>query len=314
MNIREIRKKAYQQLHKPPKFSSLKFKSVENTYLLKTFDIYGRVYQDFLKYKYLIGMLYLAPSTSSKIPDVNLCKHAGDCIKFCFFTSSSKYQEARNIRTRWFIENKTNFMNSLILAIIKLLRLAKCNNLIPAVRLNGLSDVTWEDEFFIVDEEVQTVLKRYSGDLNQFYSLPEKFSLTTIFEVFNHVQFYDYTKYLPDERKIKKYQNYFLCYSYDKHMKNKVSSILKDKKNIAIIVMHKQDILDSYEEDENKPICLILDGDIYDNRFLDNKFNPDNEYGKIILLEADSKAKKERSTSNTIIEDYISLKKLLPNL
>ena len=122
------------------------------------------------KFGYLTGILYLAPA---KISGRNFCPNASEgCASACLYSAGrgkfSNVQQARINKSRYFIENKAEFMLNLVNSIEKLVRKAKRENLIPVVRLNGTSDIAWEN------------IKIYDNK--------------SIFEIFPELQFYDYTK------------------------------------------------------------------------------------------------------------------------
>lgn len=77
-------------------------------------------------------------------------------------------RRARIARTNLYFEAPEEFAQRLEKEIRAHLRRAERNDLTPAIRLNGTSDITWED------------VRLWNGK--------------TIFEVFPTVQFYDYTK------------------------------------------------------------------------------------------------------------------------
>ena len=136
---------------------------------------------------FLTGILYLAPYDLS---GVNLCPFAkvAECHVACLNTAGrgvfSNVKEARLRKAKLFNENRGEFMAQLIEDIHKLKRQAKKKNLQPVVRLNGTSDIEWEN--------IRV------GEFN-------------IFELFPDLQFYDYTK-SPFRKNLP--ANYDLTFSY----------------------------------------------------------------------------------------------------
>ena len=139
------------------------------------------------KYGFLTGILYLAPSD---ISGHNVCPMAevAQCRDACLYSAGrgafTNVQEARINKTKRFFNDRDNFMLDLIYSINTLIRKAEREDLTPLVRLNGTSDIRWENI-------------RHDG--------------LTIFEHFPNVQFYDYTK-IPNRKRIP--ANYDLTFSY----------------------------------------------------------------------------------------------------
>ena len=137
---------------------------------------------------FLTGILYLAPYTLS---GVNLCPFAkvAECHVACLNTAGrgnfSNVKNARLRKAKLFNDNKPEFFSQLIEDIHKLKRQAKKQNLQAVVRLNGTSDIEWEN-------------LKVAGEYN-------------IFELFSELQFYDYTKN-PNRKNLPK--NYDLTFSY----------------------------------------------------------------------------------------------------
>lgn len=330
MGIREIRKEEFSKLNKeilprlslPKDFSKKKDYFTENknidNHVLGYFDRYGRLYRDF-KYgnpcnpyeKYLIGMLYLAPHKSSNI--TNTCKYAGTCIDFCFYNAPTNYNNYRKNNTQWFYEDKENFMNILVFDILKLLIHAENNSLKPAVRLNGLSDIPWEkNEYkFKLKAKIKNILASYTKKYS--IVIPEDSEEVNIFSIFPELNFYDYTKYLPNQRDISEIKNYHLTYSYDFNISKSLKKILVSN-NVAMICKDKNKFFSSNEkfrilEIENIKYCL-LDGDEYDFRPLDDKIFP--KLKKIILLEYNNSSKSYNiGNSKYILKEFKDLEKIL---
>ena len=135
---------------------------------------------------YQTYIMHLAPSTLS---GYNTCPMASNgCASACLNTAGrgrfTAIQEARIRKTRWFFENREDFMYTLVKDIKAAIRKAEREGFIPVFRLNGTSDIRWE---------TVSVL-----------------DYRNIMEMFPNVQFYDYTK-LPNRRDIP--ANYHLTFS-----------------------------------------------------------------------------------------------------
>jgi len=96
-------------------------------------------------------------------------------------------QRARLARTQFYLSDRDGFMAQLVREIRAFVARARKLGLIPVVRLNGTSDIRWED-------------------------IPVE-NKPNVFALFPRVQFYDYTK-LPNRRRAIGIRNYALTFSY----------------------------------------------------------------------------------------------------
>ena len=120
---------------------------------------------------YMTGILYLMPAESGG--GVNLCPASTpECRALCLVTSGrgvmSHVQRGRKRKTDWWHRDQAGFMAQLTRDIEALIRAAGRRGLIPAVRLNGTSDIDWS----------RVPVGRHAN----------------IFDAFSSVKFYDYTK------------------------------------------------------------------------------------------------------------------------
>jgi len=140
-------------------------------------------------------ILHLAPDNTS---GVNVCPGAGNCRKICLhFAGNPVYmtnkQAARIRRTLAFANHKNDFMLLTVCAILG--KLDKHPGEPIAIRLNGTSDIAWENVDFTITLEFATFCRRKFGQ-----DLP--IGKRNIFEIFNYISanggplvvFYDYTK------------------------------------------------------------------------------------------------------------------------
>jgi hypothetical protein len=144
------------------------------------------------KLGFLTGILYLAPYNLSGFqvcPMADLAKCADACLNTAGRGAFNSVQKARINKTRFFFEHRNEFMLSLVFSIVQLKRKAEKLGLIPLVRLNGTSDLKWENIGFEFEG------KRFNN----------------IMECFPEVQFYDYTK-ISSRNNIP--ANYDLTFSY----------------------------------------------------------------------------------------------------
>ena len=210
------------------------------------------------KYGYKTAILYLAPSNLSGF---NVCPMASEgCKKACLNTSGhgafSNVQNGRINKTRWLIQEPNTFMRQLINEIKNFILNCEKNGFIPCLRLNGTSDIAWEN-------------KQYEGK--------------TIFEYFPNLIIYDYTKVYKRALKFVNGQmpkNYYITYSLNEDNKKEAFNILKLGGNISAVFR-------KYLPKTFKGFN-VLNADETDLRFLDIK-------NSICGLVAKGKAKKDYS-------------------
>jgi hypothetical protein len=195
------------------------------------------------EYDFSILGLQLAPSY---ISGFNTCPNASvNCGMSClnFTGHGAKHMlnknnihmvlKARIIRTILFFEYRTQFKNRLIQEInLHKNKVNKLKNVKLCIRLNVLSDIKHE---------------KINKD---------------IFEMFKDIQFYDYTKIL--NRNIKHLNNYHLTISRNEINKDVIKDIPNNKAYVFNVKRNDKLPL-TYE---NKK---VIDGDLHDLRFLDNK-------------------------------------------
>lgn len=157
---------------------------------------------------YLTYILHLAPA---RLSGYQVCPASSPgCRAACLNTAGrgrfTKTQEARIRKTRQFFEHRAEFMRALVKDIEAGIRKAERENLIPVFRLNGTSDIRWEN----VECE---------GYPNIFLRFPD-------------VQFYDYTK-LSNRRNIP--INYDLTFSWSED--NQVSAMVAIARGMNVAVV-----------------------------------------------------------------------------
>ena len=214
---------------------------------------------------YLTGIMYLAPYT---LGGKNLCPFAkaAGCIEACLYTAGrgifNNVQNARLNRTKLFNTDINAFMNKLAIEIEALERVAIKKGLIPVIRLNGTSDINFEDIRF------------------DFEFIHNKIRSVTIFELFPDIQFYDYSK-SPYRDNLPK--NYDLTFSYSNKPEFKKFNEIAIKKGMRLAAVFS---------DQNLPAYFmglpVLNGDESDLTFLAPK-------NTILGLYAKGKAKKDVS-------------------
>jgi hypothetical protein len=170
--------------------------------------------------------------------------------------TTNAIQKARIRKTKMFYEQRQDFMLALKKDIELAIKQSKKLGLIPVIRLNGTSDLSWEKYDMIPGQNV--------------------------FECFPDIQFYDYTKILG--RKVKGIANYNLTFSAADGNDADVYSAISQGYNIATVFGIKK-TLPMPETYMGRP---VFNGDESDLRFLDPK-------GVVVGLYAKGKAKKDTS-------------------
>jgi hypothetical protein len=207
---------------------------------------------------YLTGILYMAPHTTVK--GINTCPWSTpECRAACLYTAGrgkfSNVQAARIRKTELWRDDKNKFFEILVKDIKRLQRKAERKGLKLAIRLNGTSDIPFEN-----------------------YKLG-KLGLT-IFEIFPRIQFYDYTKSTSRACKVMP-KNYHVTLSYTGHNLDDVKQTMSDREyNLAVVFKSKLPKTFLGRK--------VIDGDKTDLRFLDGK-------DKIVGLIAKGDARKQNS-------------------
>ena len=181
----------------------------------------------------LTGILYLAPA---KISGYEVCPmRSAGCTAACLYTAGmgafSNVQQARIKKTKMFFEQREEFFKLLHKDIKSLIAKAKKENLVPAIRLNGTSDINWV-----------------------------RFKL---FEQYPEVQFYDYTKML--NHLTKDVANYHITFSKNESNDVDCKIALERGYNVAVVFNTKKGLsLPPFWND-----YPVYDGDDTDVRFYD---------------------------------------------
>ena len=209
------------------------------------------------KIGFYTAIVYLVPS--EKI--CPFAKKAG-CLIPCLNSSGrgafTSVQKSRQAKTDYFTNNNRAFMLSLFADIWTAQNRAKKLGLTLLVRLNGTSDILWENI--------------YIDGKNVFLTFP-------------NIQFYDYTKVPTRNLQGKTANNYDLTYSFSGLTPSKITEKgLNNSNNKRVaVVFHKQ---------KDIPLIFkgfpVIDGDNTDVRHIEPK-------NVIVALYAKGKAKKDFS-------------------
>lgn len=212
---------------------------------------------------YLTAIMYMTPF---KTLGFNLCPMAetAGCLNGCLNTAGrgamNSVQKGRARKAEWFVKDRSSFMLQLIKDLARFQNYCEKRGIKPAVRLNGTTDIRWENVKFHTD----------------------KTEPQTIFDMFPEIQFYDYTKIANRPLDI---PNYKLTYSYSEaspaYLKQ-CEIAIKRGMNIAVVFRDKENIPATFAG------LPTIDGDRTDLRFLDPT-------QRVVALYAKGKAKRDAS-------------------
>jgi hypothetical protein len=195
---------------------------------------------------FLTGILYLAPSTTTKWNTCSMAKTA-KCDVACLYKAGrgamNSVQTARINKTIWFFTERNTFMQQLVVDIAKIIKKANKKGLQPLVRLNGTSDIRWESVAFTGVDGIEYV---------------------NIFAAFPEVTFYDYTK---DVNRKDLPANYDLTFSYSgvEGFQPYVEKALLNNMRMAVVFRKEKDIPATFMG------IPVVSGDNSDVRHLDDK-------------------------------------------
>lgn len=186
------------------------------------------------KYGFMTAILYLAPSNQSGF---NVCPQASKgCKRACLYSAGhgayDNVKQGRINKTLWYIQERKTFLDKLRKEINAFIKKAKSKGLIPCIRLNGTSDISWEN--------------------------------TGLIDEFKSIQWYDYTKVYKRALKFVNGtlpKNYHITYSLNEDNKKQAFDILKKGGNISVV----------FRKSLPKKFMnyKVVNADINDLRFLD---------------------------------------------
>ena len=142
------------------------------------------------KLGYRTAILYLAPANLSGF---EVCpQRTAGCTAGCLHYAGragvfKSIAESRIAKTRWYFEDRASFMARLVKEIGLFVKTCKRDGMAPVVRLNGTSDIPWE----------RVPITLHAAQVNKIDHLyPERAydRDLTVFDIFQGVTFYDYTK------------------------------------------------------------------------------------------------------------------------
>lgn len=217
------------------------------------------------KYGIKTAILYLMPAKGS---GVNLCANAvlAGCVKACLFTAGrgamSNVMLSRLRKTLYFNQYRDLFMNQLHNELIRERAKAKRKGYKLIVRLNGTSDIRWEN-------------------------VAIGYAYTNIMQALPDITFYDYTK-LANRKNVP--ANYDLTFSYSgvEAYQPFVAKAVANGERIAVVFRNRAIVERMLANGETFLGLPVVDGDNTDIRHLDPK-------GVIVALYAKGKARRDQS-------------------
>lgn len=218
------------------------------------------------KYNIKTAILYLMPAKQSGVQLCPMAKLAG-CEKACLFTAGrgamSNVMLSRLRKTLYFNQYREQFMLQLQSELIRERAKAKRQGYKLVVRLNGTSDIKWENVAI--------------GD-----------SYRNIMQALPDVQFYDYTKIANRNKGLP--ANYDLTFSYSgvEAYQPYVAKAVANGERIAVVFRNRAIVEAMLANGDTFLGLPIVDGDDTDIRHLDAK-------GVIVALYAKGKARKDQS-------------------
>jgi len=267
-----VRQEVGHHILKKYNMSTLQFTTVGNAKKVTGLSYLGSVASSSkiakgLKYNEMTYILYLAPANQS---GYEVCPmRTAECTEACLTESGhnridvkkNAINKARIKKTKLFFEERAFFMAWLVTEIEKAKADAESKGYRFSVRLNGTSDI-------------EPTLFKHNGRV--------------IFDLFDDITFYDYTKVAKRFRMLDKYTNYDLTYSFSGHNMFQCLDILNNKKGRVAMVFEGKVLPETFMG------IKVIDGDAYDMRYLD-------EQGVIVGL----KFKKVRNKIDTANNKFI---------
>jgi len=236
----------------------------------------------------LTAVQYQAPAKESGIADLCPFRSPG-CEEACLFTAGRggfdpKVKQARINRTLLFMKDRSTYWTKLIFEIARFERKAHKLGMIPAVRLNGTSDIKWESTPVRVHGITPDPRLGAVGG-------------TSIMALFPNVVFYDYTAWPYEKRPTSALpSNYDLTFSRKENNDAEVLHNLHNGRRVAVVFNTKkgQPAPTSYTAVDGS-IWPVVNGDESDVRFMDPA-------GVVVALYAKGKARKD--TSGFVVDAF----------
>ena len=219
---------------------------------------------------YITAIIYMAPASLS---GKNVCSFStAGCRAVCLNMAGrgqfNYIQQSRLNRTRYFLNDRVNFLNNLVLRISNFIEYAKRKELTPVIRLNGTSDIPYENIKIKLNDLLEYKKLNNNKHKKVFTAFIQKDGIKeslNIMDIFNNIQFYDYTKY-PQTRRPKaiKQRNYDLTFSRAENNEAEALEYIRTNSGRASFVFSGK--LPEYYKG-----LKVIDADKTDLRFLEPK-------------------------------------------
>lgn len=221
--------------------------------------------------QYETAIMYLAPFTLAGVGNVCAMAATAKCFEGCLNMAGrgglNSVQAVRLSKTRRYMQDRAGFMVQLVEDLEAFVRYCQRKQVQPCVRLNGTSDIMWENGHPVVRDGVRH---------------------GSVMDAFPEIQFYDYTKIFKRVDKPLP-ANYSLTLSYSGANPEYASQVLKrvheGKANLAMVYRSRA-VVERVLADQT---YKVIDGDKTDMRFLDP------QGGYVVALYAKGKAKHDKS-------------------
>lgn len=199
---------------------------------------------------YLNAIHYMAPASTAGVG--NLCpKATTGCTNICLGLYSghaaiikrgettNSVRDSRIAKAQNFMRDRPTYIRHVAKAILQVQREAQRSNLTPVIRLDGSTDIGWEN-----------ITITWGSGVKQ-----------RLMDAFSHMQFMDYTKNFS--RLLRPLPaNYHLTFSRSESNEKECLEALRLGFNVAAVFRNKPETYWGYP---------VIDGDAHDLRFLDPK-------------------------------------------
>jgi len=245
-----------------------------------------------LGFGYLNGIHYMAPHSTAGVGDLCPSSTAG-CRALCLGlysgqasmvadleTGTNATRDSRVAKARFFMSDRTLYLNHIALQIFRLSAKAEREGLKACIRLNGSTDIPFERMGFALGGKAAEKVGAKAG---------ERVNLIDLFE---REQFVDYTKIVS--RLAKAPRNLCLTLSRSEANEAECLDALADGHNVAVVFAHGLPVSRRWKG------FRVINGDKHDLRHLDPR---DASSGFVVGLSPKG-AKAKADMSGFVLRDY----------
>lgn len=230
-------------MNKPLKHGQTVAASLRTDHHIKLLTLFNDKTPKGEKHGYLQAILYMSPHTL--VSPKTLCPHSTPaCREGCLYTAGrgqmKRVVNARERRTRLFLDDRLTFIRDLVSELRYLEGVARAHRMKLAIRLNGTSDVRWE---------------------------LERLGKASIFDLMPHATFFDYSRTPIEHRPVP--ENWRLTWSLADAPIAEAYAHLVAGQNVAAVVSKAEAKLAPPSFMLGGKRVAVIDGDAHDLRFLD---------------------------------------------